>query len=63
MLLKDCKDLEEIDDFLRNGERITDPEWPWSSVEEYRARIEEARKEYARKELAATKIAVRRTAV
>jgi hypothetical protein len=49
LLLKDRKDLQEIDDFLRAGERITDPQWPWSSVKEYRARLEEARREHARK--------------
>jgi hypothetical protein len=53
ILLKDCKDLQEMDDFLRNGERICDPEWPWSSPEEYRTRLEEARTEWTTRELAA----------
>jgi hypothetical protein len=42
-LLLESKDLEEIDDFLRKGERVGDPEWPWVSAEEYRSRLEEAR--------------------
>jgi hypothetical protein len=46
-LLKDCKDLQEIDDFLRKGEKIGDPEWPWSSAEEYRVRLEEAQADWA----------------
>ncbi len=44
LLLRDCKDLQQIDDFLRKGELIPDPEWPWRSTEEYRHRLEEARK-------------------
>src|SRR5262249_45829484 len=47
MLLQNFNDLQEIDDFLRQGERILDPEWPWSSPEEYQARLEEARSEWA----------------
>ena len=54
ILLKNCKDLQEIDDFLRKSERIADPEWPWSSAEEYRARLEEARAEWANRELSET---------
>jgi hypothetical protein len=50
LLFQDFKDLQEIDDFLRQGERIADPEWPWSSAEEYRARLEEARREHVRRE-------------
>src|SRR5437879_6135225 len=43
ILVQNCQDLEEIDDFVRHGKKIDDPEWPWSSTEEYRARLEEAR--------------------
>jgi hypothetical protein len=45
VLLKDISDLEALDDFLRRGEPIADPEWPWASAEEYRARLEEAKRE------------------
>ncbi len=41
-VLKDFTDLQALDDFLRTAERIADPEWPWSSATEYRARLEEA---------------------
>ena len=44
MLLEDLPDLQAIDDFLRKGARIADPIWPWSSAEEYKVRLEEARK-------------------
>lgn len=44
LLLQDFKDLQEIDDFLRRGEPIPAPEWPWSSAAEYQARLEEAKK-------------------
>ncbi len=53
LLLKDFKDLQEIDDFLRKEETYPDPQWPWSCPEEYRARLDEARREYVRRELAA----------
>jgi hypothetical protein len=43
-LLWDFKTLHEIDDFLRRGELIPDPEWPWSSADENLAKLEEARK-------------------
>jgi hypothetical protein len=43
VLLRDYKDLQAIDDFLREGERDPHPEWPWSSREEFCARLEEAR--------------------
>jgi len=46
ILLRETKDLQEIDDFLRGGELDTDPKWPWSSDEEFRARLEEARGEW-----------------
>lgn len=45
ILLRDFKDLQSINEFLRKDERITDPEWPWSSAEEYRAKLEQARRE------------------
>jgi hypothetical protein len=37
------KDLQEIDDFLRGGERIAEVRWPWASAADYRARLAEAR--------------------
>src|SRR5262249_698100 len=43
-LLRDLKNLQEIDDFLCRGELNPDPEWPWSSAVEYRDRLEEAKK-------------------
>jgi hypothetical protein len=45
MLLKDFTDLQQIDDFLRRGERSAAPVWPWASAEEYRARLEAARQD------------------
>jgi hypothetical protein len=53
LLVKDCTDLQTIDDFLRTAARIADPEWPWSSAEAYRARLEEARREWAARKEAA----------
>jgi hypothetical protein len=53
VLLKNFKNLQEIDDFLRQGERITDPQWPWFSAEEYRVRLALARGEQAGKKLSA----------
>lgn len=50
VLLADCKDLQEIDDFLRKSDRISDLEWPWSSAEEYKTKLEEARAEWAGRE-------------
>src|SRR3712207_1885280 len=50
LLLRDCKDLEEIDAFLCRGARVTAPEWPWSSAEEYRARLAEAQQVAATQE-------------
>jgi hypothetical protein len=44
LLLRDRTDLQEIDDFLRTGDLIHDPIWPWSSADEYRARLQEARR-------------------
>ena len=48
ILLRKLNDLQSIDDFLRKEERIADPEWPWSSADEFRARLEQARREAPR---------------
>lgn len=45
VLLNSMSDLSEIDDFLRRGERADFVDWPWSSIDEFRARLEEARHE------------------
>jgi hypothetical protein len=45
LLLRNFKSIQEIDDFLRREDRIPDPVWPWSSAEEYFARLEEAKRE------------------
>jgi hypothetical protein len=50
LLLRDCKNLQEIDDFLRRAEPISDPEWPWASMQEFRSKLEEARRCQANKE-------------
>lgn len=47
LLLKDFSDLQQIDDFLRRGAPVDDVVWPWSSAEEYHARLAEARREVA----------------
>jgi hypothetical protein len=44
ILLKEFQDLQEIDNFLRKGKLIPNPTWPWSSAQEYRTRLEEARR-------------------
>ena len=44
ILLRHFKDLQALDDFLRREEPIPDPDWPWASADEYRARLEEAKK-------------------
>jgi hypothetical protein len=46
MLLRDMKDLDEIDNFLRMGERNDSPSWPWNSPHEFRARLAQARQEW-----------------
>jgi hypothetical protein len=51
LLLKDMKNLQEIDDFLRQGARISDPEWPWTSVEEFRKRLAEAKSELLQRQV------------
>src|SRR5215831_12829061 len=45
LLLRDFTDLAQIDDYLRRGELISEPEWPWANAAEYRARLDEARRE------------------
>jgi hypothetical protein len=44
LLLEDMPDLQAIDDFLRKCARIANPAWPWSSAQEFKVRLEEARK-------------------
>jgi hypothetical protein len=44
ILFKGWISLQEINDFLRQEEMIPDPEWPWSSAEDFRNRLEEAKK-------------------
>ncbi len=51
LLVKDKENLQEIDDFLRQGARILDPEWPWASAEEFRKRLAEAKKDLVNKQL------------
>jgi hypothetical protein len=46
LLLKQFTDLQQIDRFLRDEEPAARIEWPWSSPEEYKARLEQARKEW-----------------
>ena len=43
LLVVHFKDLQEVDDFLRRGERIAEVSWPWASAAAYRARLAEAR--------------------
>ncbi len=45
LLFRGFADLAQIDEFLRHGELIAHPEWPWADAAEYRARLEEARRE------------------
>jgi hypothetical protein len=45
LLLRDFTDLAQIDEFLRHGELIAHPQWPWADGAEYRARLEEARQQ------------------
>ena len=44
LLVRHCKDLQEIDDFLRRDEPIRAVRWPWGSADEYRVRLAEARR-------------------
>ena len=50
LLLKDCKDFQEIDDFLRVQTRLTNPEWPWPSAQEFRSRLAEATRDWRDRE-------------
>jgi hypothetical protein len=50
-ILKDKKNLQEIDDFLRQGNLIADAEWPWASAEEFRGRLAEAKREISRRQV------------
>ena len=51
VVLRPLQDLQRLDDFLRKEERIPNPQWPWASAEEFRARLEEARREVAPQDL------------
>jgi hypothetical protein len=46
ILVQDFTDLQEIDDFLRKGDRAADVVWPWPSAEEYRKRVKQAKQEW-----------------
>jgi len=50
LLLKDCKDLQEIDDFLRVQTPLTNPEWPWPSAQEFWSRLAEATRDWRDRE-------------
>jgi hypothetical protein len=52
LLVRECRDLQQIDDFLRGGERLAEVRWPWASAAEYRARLAEARRAWAEPEAA-----------
>jgi hypothetical protein len=47
LLLKEFTDLQAIDDFVHQGATITDLRWPWSSPQEYRNRLQQARQEWS----------------
>jgi hypothetical protein len=51
ILLEEFTELQAIDDFLRKAETIADPGWHWSSAEDYRARLAEARAEWTARRL------------
>ena len=42
ILLEQFSGLDQIDDFLRTENLVGDVAWPWSSADEYKARLEEA---------------------
>lgn len=46
IVLRDRQDLQEIDNFLRKEKPVSEVKWPWSSPQEYKARLEEARREW-----------------
>jgi hypothetical protein len=50
-VIKDKKNLQEIDDFLRQSNLIVDAEWPWASAEDFRRRLAEARKEISQRQV------------
>jgi hypothetical protein len=50
VVLRPLIDLEQIDDFLRKGERIVDLEWPWTCADQFRARLDEAKRFWHRRE-------------
>lgn len=50
LLFRDLKDLEENAAFLREEEPNPNPEWPWSSAEDYTARLAEAKNEIRARE-------------
>jgi len=47
ILLREFKDLQTLDEFLRKGDRLAAPKWPWTSSKEFFARLKEARLELA----------------
>jgi hypothetical protein len=48
VLLRGFTDLESIDEFLHRTEPRIEPDWPWSSAEEYLNRLADARNESIR---------------
>ena len=58
MLLIDFDDLEAIDRFARKADLIQDVRWPWTSPEEFRQRLEEARREWRERRANVDKAAV-----
>jgi hypothetical protein len=47
LLLRGQTNLDDIDHFLREEKRIMDVIWPWTSPQQYKARLEEAHREWA----------------
>jgi hypothetical protein len=50
LVLQPLVDLEQIDDFLRKGESIAGPEWPWTCADEFRSRLDEAKRFWQHRE-------------
>jgi hypothetical protein len=48
LVLEGCQDLQAVDDTLRHEEPISEVEWPWASVDDFRARLQEARRYWDR---------------
>jgi hypothetical protein len=46
LLVGDFGDFGAIDNFARNGPLVKEVDWPWSSAEEFRRRLEDARVEW-----------------